>query len=164
MAKEMNYEDATQWMKERKLTPKEEEESAAAMKRFEELGNKKRLAKVVNIVETPEVVLDKVCSGIAEIQRLPAEAEFVDSSMSVQAQRFRDLATWFQNRMGVVDTPGQEEISKELDGISIDIEKFRMEFLTTGKKTQMSEFIERAKAVRGKIVELWGREDAGSGQ
>jgi len=163
MVQEMNADETKKWATEREKNLTAEEKAAAdqSMKRFEEQEAKRRVVRLVNMVETPDVLLEKICKGLQELCRLPVEDEMLDNALSVQAQRFKGLSEFFDVRQDYKDWPEQRLLSKMMLELSNNIEAYRMEALTTGNKKPLLGFVETALKAKAMVEELWRKEDGG---
>lgn len=149
--------------RQKNLTPEEREQMEATQKRFEALSTKGRVAKVRGIVETPQVILEKMVNGIRELARLPVEPLILDGALSVQSERFRELSAFFDIRQRHVANGRNLEFSKRFADFSQRVEELRLELLSTGNKALLERLAGDVEAMRTDVLDLWKKEDAEGG-
>jgi len=166
MVEQMDAKQTEEWLAERQKNLTEEERRAAEeqRKRHEKLESLGRIASVMGLVESPEVILEKMVSGLTELHRLTAiEGEMLDGALSVQAQRFTGLGDWYEKRSERFVNAAHGPLTDELKALGESTESLRMEILTSGKRDGILDIIEEAKKVAGKALAVWQEEDKSGG-
>jgi spore cortex formation protein SpoVR/YcgB (stage V sporulation) len=107
------------------------------------------------------VLLEKICKGLQELYRLPVENEMLDNALSVQAQRFKGLSEFFDARQDYKEWPEQKALSQMMLDLSNGIESYRMDYLTTGNKQPILDFVQTALTAKSMVEALWRKEDGG---